>query len=168
MIFGLFIGLGGLISLIETFRYGPLGSLKEKSGELSLGMTEEELTKIMGKPRYIRTVRADEIDSPFPDARKSVEEAIRKYGQVVEYAFGKRMFGWTGEESVGGIYLDKEHGRIILLRVQSWWFDQALAGEYEKYAVLAFCIAVSWIGLHLWCKRLRKRRDSQPGMDPPS
>ncbi len=156
---GLFIGLSILITFVQDLGKIPYSSLSERAYKLQVGMSEQELVKIMGKPAYMRAISSGEETSLFPWEEEGIRDVLQEYGQVVEYCYGKRKFGWTAVPSIEGIYLDRDHRKIIYLRVKSMHWDLIPTQAYiESLLLLAVCIVLSWVGVRRWCKRQRERR----------
>jgi hypothetical protein len=162
-LFGILIGFGFLFLKRGNNR---LDSPYYKAKLLSVGMTEPELIKIMGKPLFTRIVDTHELNAVFPGAAEAIKEVKLKYARVTEFTFAeKRRFGETGVLSVSGIYLDEKQKEIVLLQPLPGLLDQIPAGDNEAFLLIATCLVVPWIGLHFWCKRRLKKRNLHSGVD---
>ncbi len=159
---GLFFCSIALIRLLEKIGPDRANTLYERAKTLAVGMSEQEMIKIMGKRFHKETVNADQLVNIYPNTAEEFESVRRTHSRVVEYTFGeKRAFGSTHILLVGGIYLDEGNQKIVLLQPRpAGWLDQIIAGEYERLLLLLSSIALPLIGMRLWCKRQRSKKRS--------
>lgn len=144
---------GFLVELI-----GP--DIWDKAGSLAIGMSEQELVKIMGTRFLTRTVDAKQIMQKFPSDEQDRQRLITANERVIEYTFfEKRKFGSQAVSWVGGIYLDESRQRIVFLQTMSGFDDLIPAARYEALLLLAGCIAFP-LTLSLWCHRQQKKLGS--------
>ena len=153
LIIGLFFIASAIEWLIEVT--GP--DIWDKKRTLAVGMSQEELTKIMGTRFYTRTVDTSQIVANSFDMQ-DYARFRHAYARVVEFTFyEKRGFGNTAVSWVDGIYLDEARQKIVFLQLGGGFDDLIPAGRYEGLLMLAIFVALPWIGLRLWCHTQRKR-----------
>lgn len=159
---GLFFVSIAFIWLLEKIGPDSANTPYKRAKALYVGMSEQEMLKIMGKRFYKETVNTDRLLNWYPEHPEEFESVKRTFSRVIEYTFGeKRTFGRTGILLVSGIYLDEKDQRIVLLQPKPGMLDQIPAGTYEVLLLLLSCVVLPLIGLSLWCKRQRARRLDQ-------
>jgi hypothetical protein len=145
------IAIGFLVEVV-----GP--DIWDKARSLAIGMSEEELTKIMGTRFYTETVNTSQIADRSSWATQDYGRFRLAYERVIEYTFyEKRSFGSQAVGWVGGIYLDEARQKIVFLQPRMGWDDLILAGRYEALFLLTIFIALPWIALRLWCHRQERK-----------
>lgn len=156
---GLFLGSIAFIWLLEKIGPGSANTPYKKAKALAVGMSEQDMIKIMGKRFSKETVNTDQLVNMYPDTTQEFENVRRNHARVIEYTFGeKRAFGSTGILMVSGIFLDEGDQKIVLLQPRPAMLDLIIAGEDERLLLLVSCIVLPLIGLSLWCKRQRAIR----------
>ncbi len=158
---GLFFGSVALIRLLEKIGPDRAKTLYERAKTLAVGMSEQDMIKIMGRRFSKERVSTDQLVNRYPDTTQEFERVRRTYSQVIEYTFGeKRPFASRVILLVSGVYLDEGGQEIVLLEPKPGWLDFVLAGEHEALLLLLSCIALPLIGMRLWCKRQRSKKRS--------
>lgn len=155
----LFVGFTLAMVVIDNY---PANRLSRKAELLPVGMTEQELVRIMGTPLSRRNLSPDAMDGILTGAKGDSGHLGGKYKQLVEYSFiSKRLLQSRLETTeVRGIYLDQEQDKIVLvqprlvwtthIRLGELWFDPELL---VLLLLLGASIVLTLISVRTWCKR---------------
>ncbi len=123
---------------------------------LSVGMSESELVRVMGKPKRVVVIPPERVDMSDAVSKALIRKCKEAHLGLIEYEYVSRST--PGFISLGldrYIILDQKKERVVdlgPLGVEYYPRDFDWA-DLLVPAALAACIALPWIGLKFWCKR---------------
>jgi hypothetical protein len=134
--------------------------LERKRESLKVGMTEQQLSQIMGKPAFSQMRDLEEVAS-FGFPPQGVPEEIKKHHKrFLEYGFITKRVPWSQAAMfVGGVYLDEDGKGIVWLGSTTTgvmdFFDMTIAKQLALLACFVIAVAIPLVGFRLWCKKNR-------------
>lgn len=157
-----------LVSIwIEDHQFNELARRREL---LKVGMTEQELFQIMGKPVFSQLRNVGEL-APTGFPPKDIPEEVRKKHQrILVYGFISKKTPWSRSAFfAGGIYLDENHKGIVmvdssLIGVMDF-FDLPTVVRFAFLVCLIVAVLIPVVGFQLWCK---KKLKNLPARNPGS
>ncbi len=134
-----------------------LKRLENERSLLKVGMTEQELLRIMGQPAlYDTKVVAELTPRGFPP--QSIPDEIREHHKrLVEYHFASKRILWSSSVYIlGGVFLDENRKAIVLLTDPGFGILElyvSITDMLVSIMVMIIVVTVPVAGFLYWCKK---------------